>query len=672
MNTAVSPDRKGKSTMARRHKAQPWGVGPHARSFRCLLCLVPITVMAAVPALAKPNAPQDEGLKELMRRVKPAVVQIFAEGPGTSVSGSGVFVDLQMQLIATNAHVIEGCESIKGIIDGSPSELSLVALEPRWDLAILKPKKRINGAITSLRPALEEPIAGESVYALGYPLGLGYTVNRGIVSGIRRMSDLPSGTSVDGEYDPDSTWVQTDCPINHGNSGGPLIDSSGSLLGLNTMFLTTENEVYLAIGARHIRALMAKVDASSGAAEAIAIPRRPREVVHSAKWPGTEPVDGAGYLQVNCEPGSDVFIDGVEVCTLPEGHSAVVISGVPAGKRIIKVQRTHFSPMSKACNVTPDGVAVQRFENLIPRTSALRISTVPVEAFVSIRGPVSGGFFKSDPAHVLPEVPNGDYLVTAEGLGKSISKEVRIVGDAEINLLFNLVTGEVRHSPLTFSQVILREDGSEESADGDFVGTWNDRVRVTCYCTDPLMTFVGKPSVSITGLNPGVRFVEGRADKIQLYEPRAFSDRIEFEYRSLWNHALRSTGGVEDGSSASLSLTSELEDDSQGVTSQQFVVPVYYAVDYVSPSESFSGILTNPAVKSGAKWQVKGLDGRKAFIKIGDTDDRIKGILGIARARIRGPELGPGSHYHYKKFNLLLTFSRSSGRVTRIAMYAGR
>ena len=196
-------------------------------------------------------------VQALTRRIAPSVVQIQTTRFGSAettqpgqaglvvsrerVIGSGVLVDNEGYIL-TNAHVVEGAESIRVLLMPQPAdsvntalapnrsttrEATLVGIYKEGDLALL----RI--AAGNLPPAL--PFAdyrktrqGELVFAYGSPAGLQNSVSMGIVSSIARQPN------------PDSPvfYIQTDAPINRGNSGGPLVNIDGEIVGVNTAILS--------------------------------------------------------------------------------------------------------------------------------------------------------------------------------------------------------------------------------------------------------------------------------------------------------------------------------------------------------------------------------------------------------------------------------------------------
>ena len=141
--------------------------------------------------------------------------------------GSGFIID-RSGLIVTNNHVIDGADQITVVLkDKRRLEAKVVGKDEKTDLALLK--------VDSGKPlpALEwgdsnNALVGDWVLAIGNPLGLGGSVSAGIISA--RGRDIRSG--------PYDDFIQTDAPINRGNSGGPLLDMDGRVIGINTAILS--------------------------------------------------------------------------------------------------------------------------------------------------------------------------------------------------------------------------------------------------------------------------------------------------------------------------------------------------------------------------------------------------------------------------------------------------
>lgn len=170
-------------------------------------------------------------LIDTVRKVEPAVVTVVTnESVGNSfggtvqASGSGVIISQDGHII-TNNHVVEGGSSVAVIYsDGTRVNASVVGTDPLTDIAVLK----VDGQVPAFVPFGDSNALnlGEWVIAIGSPLG-NYrgSVTVGVVSGMNRTVD---GTQQE-------NLIQTDAAINHGNSGGPLINLAGQIVGINTL-----------------------------------------------------------------------------------------------------------------------------------------------------------------------------------------------------------------------------------------------------------------------------------------------------------------------------------------------------------------------------------------------------------------------------------------------------
>src|ERR1041385_7374056 len=144
--------------------------------------------------------------------------------------GSGVIVS-QDGYIITNHHVIDGAEQIKvDLSDGRSVDAKLVGSDPPSDLALLKISQ---SGLASLTPGDSDKVRiGDVALAIGNPLGIGQTVTMGIISAKGRTN--PAGSLGSGHL---ADFLQTDAPINHGNSGGALINTMGELIGINSQIV---------------------------------------------------------------------------------------------------------------------------------------------------------------------------------------------------------------------------------------------------------------------------------------------------------------------------------------------------------------------------------------------------------------------------------------------------
>ena len=198
------------------------------------------TSAARSPGLAPADA-NGMSVHEIYERAASGVVRVnstsnstAANGLGSqqiSALGSGFVIDKTGHIV-TNYHVVEGADVVTVSFSNRDTvKAEVVGTDPSSDIAVL----RVNTAASALTPlplgnsdAVE---VGDPVVAIGNPFGLDRTVTAGIVSALQRLITAPNRFTID-------HVIQTDAPINHGNSGGPLLSSRGQVIGVNTQIET--------------------------------------------------------------------------------------------------------------------------------------------------------------------------------------------------------------------------------------------------------------------------------------------------------------------------------------------------------------------------------------------------------------------------------------------------
>lgn len=238
-------------------------------------------------------------------------------------NGTAFLIDAEGYCL-TNFHVVSEASGAVGVFTDSKERLpvELRAVDPAHDLALVKVTVAEGAKITPLAIEQEEIAAGEDVWALGYPLELGYTVNKGTVSGVRKVSELPEDLREEllarKKLDPRSIWLQTDCTINPGNSGGPLVNKAGRVVGINTMSLKGANNVYFALKISEARGLLGRKDEVTGFA---ALARNRAAVGEEAGTDGEEAEEGGrgrrGDTRVDGIPGWRPKLADVPRVSLP-------------------------------------------------------------------------------------------------------------------------------------------------------------------------------------------------------------------------------------------------------------------------------------------------------------------------------------------------------------------
>jgi tetratricopeptide (TPR) repeat protein len=222
---------------------------PRLAAVLSLLVFAPLLLAQEKPADTANNdglkSVQTESLPELVRRVKTSVVSVLTyDGKGEPlISGSGFFI--RPGEVVTNVHVIRGAQRVEiHTLDGKGRTYPVtgaLAIDEEADLALLSvnlPEERSRPlAMTTALP--EE---GEQVFVIGNPLRLEGSVSDGIVSAVREVPDL-------------GRIIQITAPVSHGNSGSPLFNMRGQVIGIVTVKVTNGQNINLALGSARIAAL---------------------------------------------------------------------------------------------------------------------------------------------------------------------------------------------------------------------------------------------------------------------------------------------------------------------------------------------------------------------------------------------------------------------------------
>jgi putative serine protease PepD len=242
---------------------------------------------------------------DVVQAVSPSIVTIsstITEGQmsGEAV-GTGIVVTADGQIL-TNNHVIDGATDVRVRFPGDtePTEAKVVATDAANDLALLEVDvDRDLQPVTFADPA--DIRIGDAVMAIGYALDLdgAPTVTTGIVSATDRTM-LESNGALDG-------LIQTDAAISSGNSGGPLVNALGQVVGINTAVITSEGEVAasnvgFAIGSAEVQRVLAQLQ--SGKA---------REEGYLGITPSDRTDGGSGALVVEVAGGSPASTAGIQV-----------------------------------------------------------------------------------------------------------------------------------------------------------------------------------------------------------------------------------------------------------------------------------------------------------------------------------------------------------------------
>jgi serine protease DegQ len=200
-----------------------------------------VRVVAYGPERATPEAKtQKQGRNQARGKPPEADASTGEEERGV---GTGVVI-VDKGVILTNLHVVAGADRIKvTFFDGLESVATITGMQPENDLAVLQAQKIPDDLIAATMRSTADLQPGDQVAAVGFPFGIGPSVSAGVVSGLRRSFRSPEGKQELGNL------IQFDAAANPGNSGGPLVNMDGEVLGIVTAILNpTQQRTFIGIG----------------------------------------------------------------------------------------------------------------------------------------------------------------------------------------------------------------------------------------------------------------------------------------------------------------------------------------------------------------------------------------------------------------------------------------
>ena len=303
--------------------------------------------------------PYSRAVTRAVEIASPSVVNIEVSKRGGNRaqrgSGSG-FVISPDGLIVTNSHVVHGGDELEvTLADGERHAAQLVGDDPDTDLAVISISAKGLTPATLADSAAIRP--GQLAIALGNPYGLQTTVTAGVVSALGRTLRSQSGRLMD-------NIIQTDAALNPGNSGGPLVDAHGAVIGVNTAIISWAQGICFAIGvntAKYVAGLLirdgkiTRAYLGIGGAD-VELPRllqRRHGIVHPR-----------GVVVQSVEPGSPAAVAGVL-----EGDVLVEFGHIP----IVSVDQLHKV-------LTEEHVGSTATITVLRRDERLRLIVVPAEA----------------------------------------------------------------------------------------------------------------------------------------------------------------------------------------------------------------------------------------------------------------------------------------------------
>ena len=176
----------------------------------------------------------------VVQRVRPAVLHLRTLGQGRGGTGSGFLCGAD-GLALTNNHVVQGAVAVEATFhDGRTAVVDVLGTDPTTDLALL----RVPGADVAPLTLVDSASlrVGDFTLAVGCPHGLSHSVTAGIISGLGRALPSSDGRTIE-------DIIQTDAPLNPGNSGGPLLDAQGHVVGIATAIVLMAQGLCFAVPA---------------------------------------------------------------------------------------------------------------------------------------------------------------------------------------------------------------------------------------------------------------------------------------------------------------------------------------------------------------------------------------------------------------------------------------
>ena len=172
------------------------------------------------------------------RQILPSLVQIEANGPSSSTEdarlGAGVIVN-RAGTILTALHVVDGAGRVRvAFVDGTKSTASIAGRDPAHDIAVLQPDRRPEVVVPAVLGGGGQ--VGDEAYAVGHPLGYVGSLSAGVISGLDRSVE-EGGRRLQG-------LIQFDTAVNPGNSGGPLLNRAGQVIGIVTGLANPSRDGY--------------------------------------------------------------------------------------------------------------------------------------------------------------------------------------------------------------------------------------------------------------------------------------------------------------------------------------------------------------------------------------------------------------------------------------------
>jgi putative serine protease PepD len=339
-----------------------------------------LTSVAAAPAtrveaaLVRTSAAKPKSVQQIVRDASPGIVRITTGAGAAQALGTGFLIDRAGHVL-TNAHVVGDASSVTVTFrDGSTAKGRVLGSDPSTDLAVVKVSVPTGDARPLPLGRSGGLVVGDSVVAIGNPLGLDGTATTGIVSALKRDIESPNGAVI-------QNAIQTDAAINHGNSGGPLLDSLGRVIGINSQIASESggnDGIGFAVPIDTIRPIAASIIASGRAEHAWLGILGSQMTPAVAKQLG---LSRPGVAVIGVTAGSPAAKAGLRAATTPRdasvprgGDVIIAINGAPVRDNADVSQQIASRRVGDRITFTVwrDGRAVTLHAELANRPASLR------------------------------------------------------------------------------------------------------------------------------------------------------------------------------------------------------------------------------------------------------------------------------------------------------------
>ena len=307
----------------------------------------PVAATTATASSAQPAAARSAlSVNDVYRAARSGVVEVlateqsgsspfpFGGGSGSAKAQGSGFVYDSAGHVVTNEHVVDNATSVSvRFADGKTVAATVVGTDPSTDVAVLKVANLPSNATPLKIGDSSQLEVGDGVIAIGSPFGLAETVTTGIVSALHREIQSPNGFAIEGA-------IQTDAAINHGNSGGPLLDLQGAVVGVTSQIESDSggnDGVGFAIPSSIVRTIATRLIATG-------------KVAHA--YMGVSVADAAaGGARISSvassTPAAQAGVEAGDVVTAVDGHAIasaqalreVVDAHQPGDKVVLTVHR---------------------------------------------------------------------------------------------------------------------------------------------------------------------------------------------------------------------------------------------------------------------------------------------------------------------------------------------